>query len=59
MDLGSGPLGDVLDVAAVASLHKKVVLRRDVEVGGDGDGTCQTTGQMFQQQRCASLERQG
>lgn len=34
MDLSSRPLGDVLDVAAIASLHEEVVLRCDVQVGG-------------------------
>lgn len=57
VDLGSRPLGDVLDVAAITSLHEKVVLRRNVEVGGDCDGTCKTTSQMFQQQSCASLRK--
>lgn len=55
MDLCSSPLGDVLDVVAVASLHEKVVLRCDVQVGGDRDGARQTSSQVLQQQSCASL----
>jgi len=35
VDLGSCLLGDVLDVAAIATLHEKVVLWCDVQVGGD------------------------
>lgn len=55
VDLRSRSLGDVLDVAAIASLHEKVVLRCDVQVGGDREGARQTSGQVLQQQRCASL----
>lgn len=55
MDLGSRPLGDVLDVAAVAALHKEVVLGRDVQVCGDGDRARQATGKVLQQQSRASL----
>lgn len=35
VDLGSCPLGDVLDVAAVAAHHEEVVLGGDVQVGTD------------------------
>lgn len=59
MDLGSRSLGDVLDVAAVASLHEEVVLGRDVKVGGDGDGARQAASQVLQQQSCAPLWRRG
>lgn len=55
VNLGSRSLGDVLDVAAVAALHEEVVLRRDVQVGGDGDGARQAASQMLQQQSCAPL----
>lgn len=47
VDLGSRPLGDVLDVAAVAALHEEVVLGCDVQVGGDGDGARQATGEVL------------
>lgn len=57
VDLGTCPLGDVLDVAAVAALHEEVVLRRDVQVGGDRDGACQATGQVLQQQSRAPLRK--
>lgn len=43
MDLGSRPLGDVLDVAAVAALHEEVMLRCDVQVGGHRDGARQAS----------------
>lgn len=59
MDLGSRPLGDVLDVAAVAALHEEVVLGSDVQVGGDGDGAGQAAGQVLQQQGGAPLGRKG
>lgn len=35
VDLGSRSLGDVLDVASIATLHEEVVLGCDVQVGGD------------------------
>lgn len=35
VDLGSGSLGDVLDVAAVAPLHEEMVLGCDIQVSGD------------------------
>lgn len=57
MDLGSRPLGDVLDVAAVAALHEEVVLGSDVQVGGDRDGAGQAAGQVLQQQSGAPLGR--
>lgn len=50
VDLGPRPLGDVLDVAAVATLHEEVVLGSDVQVGGDRDGAGQAAGQVLQQQ---------
>lgn len=59
VDLGSRPLGDVLDVAAVAALHEEVVLGSDVQVGGDGDGAGQAAGQVLQQQGGAPLGRRG
>lgn len=59
VDLSSRPLGDVLDVAAVAALHEEVVLGSDVQVGGDGDGAGQAAGQVLQQQSGAPLGRRG
>lgn len=59
MDLGSCPLGDVFDVAAVAALHEEVVLGSDVQVGGDGDGAGQAAGQVLQQQSGSPLGRRG
>lgn len=57
VDLGSCPLGDVLDVAAVAALHEEVVLGSDVQMGGDRDGGGQAAGQVLQQQSGAPLGR--
>lgn len=59
VDLGPRPLGDVLDVAAIAALHEEVVLGCDVQVGGDGYGACQAPSQMLQQQSCTSLGKRG
>lgn len=59
VDLGARPLGDVLDVAAIAAHHEEVVLGRDVQVGADRDGACQAAGQVLQQQSRAPLKTQG
>ena len=55
MDLGTGPLDDVLDVAAVAPHHEEVVLGGDVQVRADRDGAGQAAGQVLQQQSSAPL----
>ena len=59
MDLGSCPLCDVLDIAAIAALHEEMVLGCNVQVSGNWDGACQATSQVFQQQSGTSLEKQG